>query len=196
MKITIETPSVLDIRPGVRLSIQPNGVIVVEPEPLQLPAPTLVSSIEEYTVPQDKPPKIVKKASNPKPTRKFNLEVWSGSTPALKSKHKPVLDPEPLQVFPYVRPRNPESEALERKILTDLKLQPDPYKWYTFSELLDTIFPDVIRRKDGSSTKEYNAISTSVKRLASVNELDVQRLGEGPGRGRGVMAQYRLHTDE
>jgi hypothetical protein len=196
MKITIETPSILDIRPGVRLSIQPNGVILIEPEPPQelpkLTSPNVISSFtEEYTVPTDK------SSSTPRPTRRPNLQSWAGApTKKQKQPPEPELEPEPVQVFPYTRPRNPESEALERKILTDLKLQPDIYQWYSFSELLDTIFPDVIRRKDGTSTKEYNAISTAVKRLASVNELDVQKLNDTLSRGRGVYAQYRLHKED
>lgn len=200
MKITIETPVMLDIRTGVRMSVQ-HGVIVIDVDPEQsskqiISEPEAVSSfVEEYTVPKDDPEATAKKPRTPRVKPKFNLEVWS-SDPAKKQTHppEPAPEPDPVQIFPYVRTRSPESEALEEKILTHLKAETEEHQWYTFSDLLDAIFPEVIRRDNGKASKDYNAISTAVKRLASLNVLDVQRLGEG--RGRGVMAQYRLHTEE
>jgi hypothetical protein len=200
MKITIETPSILDIRPGVRLSIQPNGVIVIEPEPHHDAVPIPVyNAIEEYTVPKDKSPKP---RPEPIPTRRINLESWYGPTPALKekiapkpkSKPKAQREPEPVQSFPHVYTRSPASIVIEDKILTHFKTNPASHQWYTFSEILDSVFPDIIRREGGRASKEYSSISTAVKRLAAVNTLDVKKLGKG--KGRSANAQYRLHKED
>jgi hypothetical protein len=181
MKITIETPSILEIKSGVRLSLRPNGVIVIEPEiPQTLPAPNIVSSYETLPPPKSKTSKPSKAANKIAPKTKFDLETWQTA----------ALDAE----GPVVRDHTLESEAVEHKLLTGLKLQPDPYKWYGFGDLMDAIFPTVNRREGNKSSKDYDVIGRVILRLVNKNQMDYQKLGEG--RGRNANVQYRLHKEE